>query len=92
MRTHARNQLGTNVEQIPLPDATLAVWLRIGSADRIAVSPCVPAGALAGVLRHLQSHATDALAEAIGLVSCVESECTTAVSWLHPPVSLSSAV
>lgn len=88
MRKHARNSFVTNeVEQVDLPPDTLAAWLRIGHSERIAVSSTVPLGAVAGVVRHLRSHASDRLAEAMGLTKCLADECETARSWL-PPVKV----
>lgn len=83
MRQHARTGFVTSaVEQTVLPSETLAVWLRIGQVERIAVDASVPLGAVAGVVRHLRSHASTPLAEALGVVKCTTSECGTARSWL----------
>ena len=75
----------SDVTVAALPPETLAVWLRIGSAvDAIAVADTVPQGAVAGVELHVRSHASDPLAEALGLVKCLTTECGTARSWLQP--------
>ncbi len=88
MRQKSRNSfVAGDVEQAELPADMLAVWLRIGPSERMAVASAVPLGAVAGVVRHLRSHASVELAEALGVVACVSSECSTARSWL-PPVEV----
>lgn len=89
MRQHTRHSFGaSHVELTALPPGTLAVWLRIGRLEAFAVNDIVPPGAVAGIAQHLRSHASDRLAEAMGLTKCLADECSTARSWLPPVVAV----
>lgn len=77
---------GMDVSLGALPAGILAVWVHLGGLDGVTVAECVQSGAVAAVVRHLRTHASDAVAQVLGLVVCDAADCPTALDWLTEDV------
>lgn len=82
----------TQIHRVDLSDGVLGRWLCLDGVSELQITTRVPEQQVVPTARHLQTHGSAALADALGLLTCERDSCPYARTWFSAaPTTVAAA-